>query len=289
MSKDSTNNVYFTYYLTRLFLFGSGLLITVYSLLGIFLYFFTIPIPIFTFIYFLGRELFYNFLGLFWVQLRYYIFFPYVPLSFLLLFLGLIQLLFVTFASIKSSYYVPSVVIMLLIELTFLPLGIFSLYILYILFASDHSQFQDLSFHNGLFESTSENKSAMIVLLLLTLDFIILLGFLILIRALTTTASTPLDMFLILMAGISAIAILGSSCTIGLLYFTKKLFLMGSISIGILSFIIFYGIVLILSYFYPSVHDNITLLAPLSMFMLANAILDVYLYTSYKKINFEVL
>lgn len=288
-SQNHQNSELFSLYLIRIFLFFSGLVITIYSLLGLFLFLSPNPLlPFFPFIYSLWRELFYNFFGLFWVQFRYLFFIDYVPFSLVLLIVGILQIGFSFFSNLRSRYYFTILLVLLNLEISFLPLGIFALYLLYNLVRVDHSQFQTISFQGNPFNDDIENKSALLLLLLFVLDFIIAFAFLTIIHAINSTTGVSLDPILIITIIFCAFFIIVPIGTIGLLFFKKKLFLKGSIHTGLSSFIVFMLITMVFYNIYPAIHSNINLLAPLSMFMIGNALLDGYLFVTFKKINFEV-
>lgn len=288
-SQSPQNNSPFNLYLIRIFLFFSGLVITVYALLGLFLFLSPNPIlPVFPFMYSLWRELFYNFFGLFWVQFRFLFFIEYVPFSLLLLLVGVSQIGFSFLSNPKSRYYFTILLVLLNLELSFLPLGIFSLYLLYNLFTIDQSQFQNSTLQKSIFNDDPENKSAILLLLLLVFDFIIAFAFIIIIRAITSTTGVSLDLILTLTIILCVFFIIVSFGNIGLLFFKKKLFLKGSIHTGLASFIGFNIIVLSFYNLYPAIHSNIVLLTPFSIFIIGNALLDGYLFITFKKIQFEV-
>lgn len=289
ISQSPQNSALFSLYLIRIFLFFSGLVITIYSLLGLFLFLSPSPLlPFFPIIFSLWRELFYNFFGLFWVQFRFLFFIDYVPFSLVLLLVGVFLIGFSFFSNLRSRYYFTILLVLLILEISFLPLGVFALYLLYNLVSVDHSQFQTISFQGNPFNDDFENKSALLLLVLLVLDFIIAFAFITIIHAITSTKDISLDPILIITIIFCAFFIIVPIGTIGLLFFKQKLFLKGSIHTGLASFIGFNIIVLSFYNLYPAIHSNIILLAPLSIFIIANALLDGYLLVTFKKINFEV-
>ena len=124
--------------------------------------------------------------------------------------------------------------------------------------------------------------------MLVVFNYVIILAFLNITRAIVKTHNIIIDIPLFLSIAVSIMVVFCTACIVGLLYINKKYFLMCSIILGLSSFIIYNGITLILYNFYSNVHSNINLLAPLSIFMIANAIIDINLFVTYRKTKFEI-
>ena len=274
-----------TTYEIKIFLLITGLLIFLYSFLNILLFQFPTLSIIAALPFYYVSELFFNFYGLFWLNFQYFFFINPILLSFILLIFGFLQVLLIFQNTIYSEHFNAISIVFLLITLTFLPFGLLSIYFLFLLLTKSKftGNLDEKDFSTRV--KSRKKDLALSKIGILVFNYVIAYAFLNVCKAIVSDADfskyPALIGFLIIALTVSIIVF----CVFGLLFIDDKFFIDSSTILSVIAFFTFFTIVLLLNNLYPSIHDQINLLAPFSLFMIINIVFQLLIRKNFKEMQ----
>lgn len=273
-------------YEIRIFLILTGSLTLAFSMLNLIVFYKPeAKIPIIAFFFFNILDLFYYFLGLVWLLVQYYFFIDPIIFSIILITISLVQLAFVLNVEFFFKHYNPIAIIFLFINLSYVPFGLVSIYFLYII----QSKLKHNNDSNALFTNKHKKNQEQIVawvnICIMIFNYVIAYAFLSIIRALTFKNLYQTDFLLQVAILICLVASVLAFGIFGFLFSDaeEKLVINVSTIVAIASFIIYSVILLFLNTFYVEIHNQITLLGPFSIFIIASVLAQLFFRILYKE------
>ena len=275
-------------YEIRIFLILTGSLSLVFSILNLIVFY--VPgakISLIAFFFYNILSLFYYFLGLLWLSAQYYFFVDPIIFSVILMIISLGQLAFLYNDKFFFKHYSPIAIPFLIINLSYVPFGLVSIYFLYIIWSKLK---YNNDFKTNLADKHKNNQERIVAwskIGIMIFNYVIAYAFLSIIQALTFKNLYQKDFVLqivILSCLVTSILAFG---IFGLLFSDIKERVLIDIStfVALASFMIFLVITLFLNTFYAQIHEQITLLGPFSIFILVSVLAQLFLRKVYQEVQ----